>query len=90
MKKVGEGTIPMPYPMWKEMHDRVENSREAYKTMKDILEIHKNVSESPELGEEESQKVRIQHVAMAMQLEQCEGMLEEMEESFKKYYSFEP
>lgn len=90
MKKVGEGTIPMPYPMWKEMHDRVENSREAYKTMKDILEIHKNVSESPEWDDEESQKVRMEHVAMAMQLEQCEGMLEEMEESFKKYYSFEP
>lgn len=90
MKKVGEGTIPMPYPLWKEMHDRVENSREAYQTMKDILGIHKDISESPEWEGEEAQKVRMEHVAMAMQLEQCEGMLEEMEESFKKYYSFEP
>lgn len=90
MKKVGEGTIPMPYPLWKEMRDSVENSREAFKSMKDILDIHKNVSELSDRDDEESQKVRIQHVAMAMQLEQCEGILEEMENLFKKYYSFEP
>lgn len=90
MSKVGEGTIPMPYPMWKEMHDRVENSRETYKRIKDILDIHKNLIELSDFSDEEAQEIRMQHVSMAIQAEQCEGVLKEMEESFKKYYSFEP
>jgi len=90
MKKVGEGTIPMPYPLWKEMSDRIEHSRENYKTMKAILDIHKYVSELPEWEGEEALRVRMEHISMAMQLEQCEGMVEAMENSLKKYYSYEP
>lgn len=41
MKKVGEGTIPMPYPMWKEMHDRVMDSHTHYNNMKAILGMQK-------------------------------------------------
>lgn len=90
MKKVGEGTIPMPYPLWKELYDRIEHSRETYKEIMDTLNIHKDISELPDWDDKESQEIRMEHVAMAMRAEQCEGMLKEMEESFKKYYSFEP
>lgn len=90
MGKVGEGSIPMPYVMWKEMHDRIEDSRETYKKISDILEIHKNLIELSGFADGEAQDIRRDHVAMALQAEQCRKALEEMEESFKKYYSFEP
>ena len=90
MNKVGEGTIPMSYAMWKEMHDRVEDSRETYRKIKEILDIHKNLIELSGFADGEAQDIRRDHVAMALQAQQCEVALKEMEESFKKYYSFEP
>ena len=43
MKKVGEGTIPMPYPLWKEMHDRVMDSHKHFDNMKAILGVQKKI-----------------------------------------------
>jgi len=92
MKKVGEGTIPMPYAMWKEMHDRVADSHMHFDNMKDLLGLQKKIIDQlPDIpGDSEITKMRMDYVAMAMVLEQSEAALEDMDKRFNKYYSFEP
>ena len=92
MKKVGEGTIPMPYAMWKEMHDRVMESHTHYNNMKAILGVQKKIIDDlPDIpGNSEITQMRMDYVTEAMILEQAEAALEDMDNRFNKYYSFEP
>lgn len=91
MKKVGEGTIPMPYPMWKEMHDRVMDSHTHYNNMKAILGMQKKIIDDlPDIPDAAIEKMRMEYVTEVMILEQAEAALEDMDNRFKKYYSFEP
>lgn len=92
MKKVGNGTIPMPYPMWKEMHDRVMKLHMHYDNMKTLLGVQKKiVDQLPNIpNNSEIMRMRMDYVAMVMVLEQSEAVLEDMDNRFNKYYSFEP
>ncbi len=91
MKKVGEGTIPMPYDLWKEMSDCVERAKESFRRMTEVKELDDKLTGFI-AGDtsKEAMDLKQDYLARTVMYYKAKESLEDMESRLSKYYSFEP
>ena len=95
MKKVGEGTIPMVYSLWKELKDSVDEAEKRLEFDSGILSVHKQILDRLEeicqdKNDEELIQARMRHVILVAEHDKLRQMVVDLTERFNKYYSFEP